>query len=255
MNLMDRPGRGRGARAPSRPPWLRHCCYTYTARSCLPIWSLESLFELHRDHRVQRTVMARAVHLFLTRLGDSQSSVHTADTSHQSTCPDHDNYRQPLLQTYVITVNAFHVYECWASQRPVYFTPTILSGIRSSTNPWICSRCGSGTIVHSCFVRYNDPEFLRSSVAGGYHGDVASAALSCFETSPGGFSHTGGWNVIGNSAESCCESRILIKLVWFDVVHIRLLRCSRPSWWKAASLKSGFQGQPSIAVSLRWVYR
>ena len=27
MNLMGGPGRGLGARAPARPPWLRHCSY------------------------------------------------------------------------------------------------------------------------------------------------------------------------------------------------------------------------------------
>ena len=134
-----------------------------------------------------------------------------------------------------------------------------LSGIRSTTNSGIISKCGSETIVSSCSVRYNDPEFLRSSrsVAGRYHGDVvASASLSCFETSPKGVSQ---YRRLKNFQKLCgrllwiqnpyqagviwCRSHspaLVFKaiVVESDICQVWLPRLTRPS-----------------PVSRRWVYR
>ena len=181
-------------------------------------------------HLLPEVVLLRLLgSLFLTRLGDSQSR-HRELTEFSP----HSRHVAPGHAT---TTNVRH-----NGLTAAGLLHTTVLAVRDQVN---CQFLGQFKMwVRNNRVRYDDPEFLRSSrsVAGRYHGDVASASLSCFETSPEGVSHTGGWKTFRNSAEGCCESRIRIKLVWFDVVHIRLLRCSRPSWCKSTSVKSGFQG-------------
>ena len=103
--------------------------------------SLESLFELHESIASNEqwwpeqsidSDQARRQSVAASRIDGAQSTQQTRRTSQHVQIVT-TQLPSPLLQTYVITVNALNVYGCWASQRPVYFTLTVLA-VRDQVN-------------------------------------------------------------------------------------------------------------------------